>query len=33
MLDLMGERFGREWVAKAGSSNMSVLMEYNKKRH
>jgi len=33
MLDLVGERFGREWVAKAGSSNMSVLMEYNKKRH
>ncbi|WP_421019348.1 hypothetical protein, partial [Klebsiella pneumoniae] len=32
MLDLVGERFGREWVAKAGSSNMSVLMEYNKKR-
>lgn len=33
MLDLMGERFGREWVSKAGSRNMAVLMEYNKKKH
>lgn len=33
MLDLVGERFGREWVAKAGSSNMAVLMEYHKKKH
>jgi TRAP-type C4-dicarboxylate transport system substrate-binding protein len=33
MLDLMGERFGREWVSRAGSSNMAVLMEYNRKKH
>lgn len=33
MLDLVGERFGREWVAKAGSGNMAVLMEYHKKKH
>lgn len=33
MLDLMGERFGREWVSRAGSRNMAVLMDYNKKKH
>lgn len=33
MLDLWGERFGREWVARAGSRNMAVLMDYNQKKH
>lgn len=33
MMDLMGERFGREWVGKAGRSNMAVMMEYNSKKH
>lgn len=33
MMDILGERFAREWVAKAGRSSMVVLMEYQKKKH
>ncbi len=33
MLDLMGERFGREWVASAGRRDMAVLMEYQRRKH
>ena len=33
MLDLMGERFGREWVAKAGRDSMAVLMQYQRQKH